>query len=99
MIRGNKICGIMIPKKDGNGSKVKLPKLVEMYDILFHRKAEHLHNSMVDVLVTMRCYLKLKYHKDVDDYYFEELLDKAVKNKDINGAIVYESYGEAVPAL
>lgn len=96
MIRGNKICGIMIPKKDGNGLKLKLPKLVEMYDVLFHRTAQHFHNSMVDVLVTMRCYLKLKYHKDVDDLYFEDLLKKAVERGELNGVIVYESYGESI---
>jgi DNA polymerase III epsilon subunit-like protein len=89
MIRGNKICGIMIPKKSGEGTKLKLPKLVEMYQILFHKTPDHLHNSMVDVLVTMRCYLKLlREHRDIDDTYFEQLLENAVNNGNMNGHLV-----------
>ena len=86
MIRGNRICGIMIPKKTGEGTKLKPPKLEEMYKIFFHKTPKNLHNSMVDVLITMRCYLKLLgSHRDVDDSYFEDLVKKAVSGKEICG--------------
>jgi DNA polymerase III epsilon subunit-like protein len=89
MIRGNKICGIMIPKKTGEGTKLKPPKLSEMYKIFFHKNPENLHNSMVDVLITTRCYLKLlSEHRDVDDGYFESLIEKAIHNSDINGQLI-----------
>jgi DNA polymerase III epsilon subunit-like protein len=88
MIRGNKICGIMIPTKSGEGTKLKLPKLVEMYKLFFHATPENLHNSMVDVLVTTRCYLKLKYHRDVDDVYFNRLVELAIHGKNINGHLI-----------
>lgn len=86
MIRGNKICGIMIALKSGEGKRLKLPKLIEMYKILFQKTPKNLHNSMVDVLVTMRCYLKLSNtHRDIDDTYFELLIQKILNNQDIKG--------------
>jgi DNA polymerase III epsilon subunit-like protein len=43
----------------------KFPKLVELYDKLFSEKPNHLHNSLNDVLVCLRCFMKLKYKKDI----------------------------------
>jgi len=89
MIRGIKICGIMVPKVSGEGKKLKMPKLVEMYKIFFHETPKNLHNSMVDVLVTMRCYLKLiGEHRDIDDRYFDGLIQNALDKKDIKGHLV-----------
>ena len=85
MIRANKICGIMVPKKSGEGTKLKPPKLIEMYKIFFQHVPENLHNSIVDVLITMRCYLKVKYHRDIDDLYFDDLINKSLKQSDIRG--------------
>jgi DNA polymerase-3 subunit alpha len=85
MIRGNKICNIREPKKDGNGTKLKVPKLIEMYQIFFHQTPQNLHNSVVDTLITMRCYLKLKYHRDVDDDLFNSLVEKAINGENICG--------------
>jgi DNA polymerase III epsilon subunit-like protein len=43
----------------------KFPKLVELYDKLFSEKPNHLHNSLNDVIVCLRCFMKLKYKKDI----------------------------------
>jgi len=49
---------------------IKPPKLIELYRILFHETPDNLHNSMVDVLVCARCFLKVRYHWDVPDAQF-----------------------------
>lgn len=85
MRRTMKICNISMPTKmtlDGVPSKrLKMPKLMELYRILFHSEVENLHNSLIDVLVCMRCYLKVVFHQDVDDAYFALLLRNAVENR------------------
>ena len=69
MFRTMNICQIYRDSK--NGAKVlKPPKLVELYKILFHETPDNLHNSMVDVLVCARCFLKVRYHWDVPDAQF-----------------------------
>ena len=37
----------------------KWPKLAELHKHLFHEEATGLHNSMMDVLVCLKCYLKM----------------------------------------
>lgn len=53
-----KICKIEKSKKDG-GIFYKPPKLSELHNILFHEPPENLHNSLFDVIVCLRCYLKI----------------------------------------
>ena len=43
----------------------KWPRLVELYESLFQEKPSGLHNSMVDVLVCLRCYVKMRHGYDV----------------------------------
>jgi hypothetical protein len=71
MFRTMKICQIYRETKTGAKTKMlKPPKLVELYQILFHETPANLHNSMVDVLVCARCFLKVRYHWDVPDEQF-----------------------------
>lgn len=50
-----------------NGEKfMKWPKLIELYQTLFHNTPNQLHNSLFDVLATLRCYLKMNHHIDVE---------------------------------
>jgi len=62
-MRGSKnICKIPI---NINGKDMyKYPKLVELYKFYFNHEPENLHNSMYDVLVTLRCFGMLKYNID-----------------------------------
>lgn len=48
----------------------KWPKLSELYSHYFSDPPSGLHDSMVDVLVTMRCYLRLMQSQTVDDEQF-----------------------------
>jgi hypothetical protein len=47
----------------------KMPKLSELYALLFPNEPlpKDLHNSLVDVAMTLRCYVKYVYNKDVID--------------------------------
>ena len=59
-------CCLESPYYGKNYNKLKAPKLVELYEKLFNETPElTLHNSLNDVLVTLRCYMKFKYDRDV----------------------------------
>lgn len=51
-----------------NGKDIfKYPKLVELYKFYFKDEPQNLHNSMYDVLVTLRCFGMLKYNIDFQE--------------------------------
>jgi DNA polymerase-3 subunit alpha len=58
----------------------KYPKLSETYFHLFQKVPENLHNSMIDALVCLRCYLKFKFNIIIEDGKFEELIKKNNNN-------------------
>lgn len=74
MNEGKHICNILIekktekmPKKEEPKQFKKCPKLTELHEHLFGYKPENLHNSLVDTMVCMKCFLKIKYdHVSVD---------------------------------
>jgi DNA polymerase III epsilon subunit-like protein len=47
----------------------KMPKLSELYALLFPSEPlpENLHNSLIDVAMTLRCYVKYVYNYDVKE--------------------------------
>lgn len=45
----------------------KYPKLTELHKKLFDSEPSNLHNSFNDVLVTLRCFVKLRYGNDLLD--------------------------------
>lgn len=61
-----------------NRTYKKFPKLAETYFHLFQKIPENLHNSMVDALVCLRCYLKMKYDIDIQDEQFDLLITSAL---------------------
>lgn len=61
-----------LPSK--TGKSYKWPTLLELHVHLFQRTPENLHNSMVDILVCLRCYLKIKHKYHLEDDVFEEML-------------------------
>ena len=44
---------------------LKYPKLSELHEKLFNKSAINLHNSFNDILVTLRCFMKLKHDVDL----------------------------------
>ena len=67
MKKGTDLCNIMVPSKLPNGKpRKKWPRLGELYQQLFPgENVEGFHNSMVDVLACLRCFMKMKF--DYDD--------------------------------
>ena len=62
MKKGTDICNIMIESNiAGRPPRKKWPRLAELYTKLFDEPApDGLHNSLVDVTATLKCYLKLR---------------------------------------
>jgi DNA polymerase III epsilon subunit-like protein len=65
------LCNIKALNKSGK-EYVKYPKLEELHHFLFNTKPNNLHNSLNDILVTLRCFIKMHKNKDLlelcDDY-------------------------------
>jgi len=76
------LCQILAQRKNGT-SYYKYPKLIELYKKLFDEEPNNLHNSLNDVLVTLRCYFMLVFKKDlmkVDESTFKLLFETKVNN-------------------
>ena len=61
MRKGTNICNIAIPSKtEGKPPRKKWPKLSELHSHLFNgEQAKGLHNSFIDVMICLKCYLKM----------------------------------------
>ena len=57
-------CNIQLIDKHGK-PYLKYPKLIELHEKLFNKSPTNLHNSFNDILVTLRCFMKLKYDNDL----------------------------------
>ena len=57
-------CAIELKDKYGRPYK-KFPKLLELYQKMFGVTPRGLHNSLNDVIVCLRCFIKLKYKIDI----------------------------------
>ena len=63
MQSGKSITDITITGKHGIFKKP--PKLSELYEKLFGSVPENLHDSSVDTLICLKCYLKIKYNHNL----------------------------------
>ena len=57
------MCNIQAVSKNGK-PYLKFPSHLELHEKLFGSKPQNLHNSLNDVIVTCRCYNKIKFGKD-----------------------------------
>lgn len=64
MLYGEALCGLTRVNKYGK-TVSKYPKLIELHNKLFDYEPSNLHNSLYDVAVCLRCYIKLRYNKDL----------------------------------
>ena len=64
MLYGEKLCGLKRVTKYGR-TVSKYPKLIELHNKLFGYEPTNLHNSLYDVAVCLRCYVKLRFNKDL----------------------------------
>jgi DNA polymerase III epsilon subunit-like protein len=71
------LCAIEMKDKFGRTYK-KFPKLLELYQKMFGITPKNLHNSLNDVIVCLRCFIKLKYYIDIVD--FSEEVKQLIKD-------------------
>lgn len=71
------LCNIKAFDKFGR-EYVKYPKLSELHIKLFDSIPQNLHNSFIDILVTLRCFMKLKFSRDLlrDCEHYNEIIHK-----------------------
>lgn len=81
MRKGIPICNILVESKvPGKPPTKKYPKLVELFQHLFVGETPTgLHNSMIDVLVCLRCYLKMRHNIVIDTNEFERIVKSSKK--------------------
>jgi DNA polymerase III epsilon subunit-like protein len=68
MRKGITLCNIMVESKmPGKPPTAKWPKLSELYATLFNNETvAGMHNSMVDVLACLRCYMKMRHLYEIE---------------------------------
>ena len=54
-----------IQRENSRGSYFKYPTLSELHEKMFTVKPKDLHNSLNDILITMRCFFMLKHQIDI----------------------------------
>ena len=62
------LCNIVVDAVDRRGRPYqykKFPKLAELHDTLFGTIPENLHDSMVDTLACLRCYMKMAHNIEI----------------------------------
>jgi len=70
-------CELKIKRKNGSEYN-KFPKLSELHNKLFGIIPNNLHNSLNDVLITLRCFYKFKY--DLDLIVTNKKIEKMMKH-------------------
>ena len=60
------LCNIQLISKAGK-PYLKFPKVVELHKKLFDSSPNNLHNALNDIVVTLRCFIKMKYNMDLAD--------------------------------
>lgn len=58
------LCAIKVVGKTGREYN-KFPKLIELHQKIFDTTPNNLHNSLIDILVTLRCYVMMTLKIDV----------------------------------
>jgi len=64
MIHGRGLCNIQRTAASGR-IWIKPPRLEELYERLFGEKPTNLHNALVDTYVCLRCFVKMRFGREV----------------------------------
>jgi DNA polymerase-3 subunit epsilon len=76
MMHGIELC--RLERTNSRGPYLKQPKLSELYQHIFELDPpEGLHNSLIDVVTCLRCYMDMAHQVRIGDDMFAELLDTA----------------------
>ena len=69
MRENKKLCNIV--RTNASGEYLKYPTLMELHNHLFNTTPNNLHNSLNDILITLRCLVMINTNKDI--YKMEHL--------------------------
>jgi DNA polymerase III epsilon subunit-like protein len=61
MYSGKNITNITMEKSNGKGTFLKSPKLIELYQTMFNETPENLHDALIDSVLCLRCYIKMRF--------------------------------------
>lgn len=88
MKKSTNVCKLSAISKRTGKSFRKTPSLLELYMFLFPESEipKDLHNSLVDILITFRCYMKLEYNIDIIK------TNERIKKLFMEYIIVYQKY-------
>jgi DNA polymerase III epsilon subunit-like protein len=64
MMQGRALCALWAARADGS-RYIKYPSLDELHTELFAERAGSLHDALADVLVCLRCYLRMVHDADL----------------------------------
>ena len=67
MKHGTNLCKIKKYNEKNNTTYFKYPKLEELYRYLFKEEPCGMHNAFVDILLTIKCYLKMTRNVESDE--------------------------------
>ena len=65
MVMGKSICNIRQQHIYTGEIFLKSPKLIELYKKLFNQTPKELHNSLIDIVACLRCFVKIYTKKDI----------------------------------
>ena len=59
-----------IEKENSLGKYIKFPTLTELHEKLFNETPKNMHNSLMDIFICLKCYLKLQHNIAISEEYF-----------------------------
>tara|TARA_B100000035_G_scaffold136208_1_gene116088 strand:- start:1992 stop:2690 length:699 start_codon:yes stop_codon:yes gene_type:complete len=65
-----------IQRTNTTGSYIKFPTLTELHNKLFDETPENMHNSLMDILICLKCYLKFKHNIAIPEPYYKNILQE-----------------------
>jgi len=80
MIHGRGLCNIQRTAASGR-MWVKPPRLEELYEKLFDKKPRNLHNALVDTYVCLRCFVKMRFDRDLTMDIYQSFIDTLVQSE------------------
>jgi DNA polymerase III epsilon subunit-like protein len=57
---------VPVPTAPKKSQYKKFPRLNELYEKLFRETPQNLHNSLIDSLVCLRCFLHMRFHMEIN---------------------------------
>lgn len=80
MKKNIKFCKILATSRYSGRKYYKYPKLMELHEKIYGCVPDNLHNALVDVIVCLRCFMKLEYDVELYDVSYEirQFLDKII---------------------